>query len=151
MKLNEAELVLVGLIILYIAFFTHPPPPLLVEAFKSPVGHALALGGILYVIAYQSFIIGLFLALAYVMTNCHFTEYMTDTPSSKKETKKEKEQPTSSGIPPPAVTGVIESLMKKGDRLPQHSSKKGDTLTKPEESAPPKASHSKSLEHFGNF
>ena len=146
MKLTEAELAIVGLLIVYVAFFTHPPPPLLRKAFASPVGHAVALGGILYVIVYQSFIIGLFLALAYIMTNSRVTEYMTDSSTPKKD-EEEKDQPSSSGVPPPAVTGALASLMKKGDtRLPQESQKKGKATPKMPETTPPKA-----LEHFSSL
>ena len=155
MKLTESELVLVGLLIVYIAFLTHPPPPFLVQAFESPVGHAIALGGILYVTMYQSFIIGIFLAIAYVMTNSRVTEYMTSpTPDKKggKGKREDFEQPTSSGVPPPAVTGALQSLLKKGDtRLPQEAQKKGKAASKAPEVTPPKASSSKSLEHFSSF
>jgi hypothetical protein len=155
MKLTESELVLVGLLIVYIAFFTHPPPLPIVQAFESPVGHAVALGGILYVTMYQSFITGIFLAIAYVMTNSRVTEYMTNPSSDKKGGKGKREdfeQPTSSGVPPPAITGALQSLLKKGDtRLPQESQKKGKATPKAPETSAPKASAPKTLEHFGGF
>jgi hypothetical protein len=73
MNLKESELVLVGLLIVYVAFFTNPVPQFLESLFASPVGHAFALAGILYVISCQSLIVGVFLAIAYVMTTKHVT------------------------------------------------------------------------------
>ena len=93
----------------------------------------------------------MFLALAYIMTNSRVTEYMTDSPSEKPK-KEETQQPTSSGVPPPAVTGALASLMQKGDtRLPQESQKKGKATPKMPGTTPPKASQPKSLEHFSSF
>ena len=146
MKLTEAELVLVGLLIVYIAFFTHPVPKFLAEVFQSPVGHAVALGGILYTTVYQSLIVGVFMAIAYVMSNTQVTEYMENPKKS------EPTQPKSEGVHPPAVTGAIASLLKKGDtRLPAHSSKKGSPVPKAPESKAPVGSHAKSIEHFSGF
>jgi hypothetical protein len=146
MKLTQEELVLVGLLIVYIAFFTHPVPKFLAEVFRSPVGHAVALGGILYVTVYQSLIVGVFMAIAYVMSNSQVTEYM-ENPKQV-----EPPQPKSEGVHPPAVTGAIASLLKKGDtRPPSHSSKKGVNVPKPPETKEVKPKAPSSHENFSNF
>ena len=151
MKLTQPELILVGLLIVYIAFFTHPVPQFISKALMSPVGHAIALGGILYMSVYQSLIVGVFLAIAYVMSTSKVTEYMHNPPPAHKK-EEEPKQPSSSGVPSPAVTGALASLLKKGDtRLPQTAQKKGSTTQKPLETTKPKASQSKSLEHFASF
>lgn len=147
MRLSEVELVLVGLIIVYVAFFTNPVPHFLRNIFKSPVGHAVALGCILYVTAYESLIVGIFLAIAYVVTTTQVTEYMENP---KKE---EPKKPESSGVPNPKAMGAFASLMKKsGDmRLPQESQPKGKEVVKAPEVGVPKGALPKPAEHFANF
>lgn len=135
MKLTRNEMILVAVIIGYIAFFTHPPPSHITNLLETPVGHIVALLGILYVTVYQSLLVGVFLGIAYIMTTPRVTEYMDEkqqTPTPPPS------QPKSAGIPPPAVTGVVESSMrKKGDtRLPQAQGK--SNTTKPTEVVPPK-------------
>jgi hypothetical protein len=69
------------------------------------------------------------------------------TPTDKKE---EKKQPTSNGVPPPAVTGALKSMLKKGDtRLPQAQGK-SDT-NKPTSVIPPKPTPPKAVENFASF
>ena len=61
MKLSQKELLAVGGIIAYIALFTHPAPSHITNFLESPVGHIVALLGILYVFVYvKSMIVGLF-------------------------------------------------------------------------------------------
>ena len=130
MKLSQVEMILVGLLIVYISFFTNPVPMFLANMFKSPVGHALALGAILYLTVYESLIVGIFMAIAYVVTTTQVTEYMENP--APKATTPQKEQPKSEGVHPPAIHGAIASLMKKGDtRLPQEGQKKGKPVEKP--------------------
>lgn len=143
MKLSQVELILVVLVIVYVAFFTHPVPQFITAVFKSPVGHALALGAILYVTVYESLVVAIFLAIAYIMTNTQVTEYM--------EAKPEPAQPSSSGVPMPEMKSMIEKLIKGDTRLPQVSQKKGAEVKKLGESVPPKGSHPKSLETFASF
>ena len=153
MKLNRNELVVLGVIIVYIAFFTHPAPAHIANFLESPIGHIIALLGIVYVLAYQSFIVGIFLGIAYIMTTRSVTEYMDE----KEQTPKGPEtpaQPTSSGVPPPAVTGAMKDLLKKGDvRLPQKQGK--DETTKPMTTHQPKPTPPAQLkgkvESFCNF
>ena len=153
MKISRIELGLVALIIAYIAFFTNPPPSHLVNLLETPVGHGIALLGILYVSVYQSFIVGIFLGIAYIMTAKNVTEYMDEKEQAPK--KEEKKQPTANGIPPPAVTGAVKSMMKKGDtRLPQAQGKsnttKPMTTSAPKPSSPPPTTKS-GVENFASF
>ena len=151
MKLSQVELILVVLVIVYVAFFTHPVPQFITAVFKSPVGHALALGAILYVTVYESLVVAIFLAIAYIMTNTQVTEYMEAKPAAKPEAKPEPAQPSSSGVPMPEMKSMIEKMIKGDTRLPQVSQKKGAEVKKLGESAPPKGSHPKSLETFASF
>ena len=148
MNLTQLELVLVGLIIVYIAFFTHPVPLFLQSLFESPVGHALALGGILYTFVYQSLVVGVFLAIAYVMTTKHVTEYMTDGKEDKKP--EAPKQPTSEGVDKPALHGIVGASMPgEKMRLPSVAQKKGTPPpSKVPEVAPPKPLHTKAHETF---
>jgi hypothetical protein len=149
MKLSKVELILVGLLIIYISFFTNPVPFFISDVFKSPVGHALALGLVLYLTVYESLIVGIFVAIAYVITTTQVTEYM-ENPSSP--AKKEPEQPKASGIPSPAVHGAIASLLKKGDtRLPQEGQRKGKPVDKPHSSVAVKPVAPTVAEHFADF
>jgi hypothetical protein len=151
MKLSQVELILVVLVIVYVAFFTHPVPQFITALFKSPVGHALALGAILYVTVYESLVVAIFLAIAYIMTNTQVTEYMEAKPAAKPEAKPEPAQPSSSGVPMPEMKSMIEKMIKGDTRLPQVSQKKGAEVKKVGETAPPKGSHPKSLETFASF
>jgi hypothetical protein len=147
MRLSQTELVSVGLIILYVAFGTHPAPSHIKDFLSTPVGHTIALLGILYVTVYQSLIIGLFLGIAYIMTATSVTEYLDE--KDQKPTVESK-QPTSSGVPPPQMMGVLKDLLKKGDvRLPQKAGK-SDT-TKPPTTLPVKPTPPSKIEHFASF
>lgn len=153
MKLTRNELIVVGVVILYVAFFTHPAPSHITNFLESPIGHIVSLLGIAYVLVYQSFIVGIFLGIAYIMTTKSVTEYLDEKEQKPKSTETPS-QPTSSGVPPPAVTGAMKSLLEKGDtRLPQKQGK--SETTKPMTSQAPKATHPSELkgkvETFSNF
>jgi len=138
MKLSSPEVISVVIIIGYIAFFTRPAPQPLTFLLSSPVGHGLALIGIMYVTAYQSLIVGVFLGLAYVMSVKRVTEYMDE--EDQKPTP--PAQPKSEGVPPPVMKGVL-------GRLP---SKTGKSVTeKPKSTTAPKSAASKQVEHFASF
>jgi hypothetical protein len=128
MKLSQIELVSVGLIILYVAFFSHPPPSHIKDFLSSPVGHAVFLVGILYVTVYKSLIVGVFLGIAYVMTAASTTEYLDATEQKPKE---EKEQPKSAGVPAPtsSLKDVLGKL-EKGDSI-MHTAVAGKSDTFP--------------------
>lgn len=152
MKLSQKELLLVGALIVYVAFFTNPAPSMLTSLLATPVGHVVALLGVAYVLVYQSFVVGLFLGIAYVMTTRSVAEYLDETEQKPKD--KAPEQPTASGIPPPAVTGAMKDLLTKGDtRLPQKQGK--SETTKPMTTQPPKPTHPSQLkgkvEGFSSF
>jgi hypothetical protein len=134
MKLSQIELVSVGLIILYVAFFSHPPPSHIRDFLSSPVGHAVFLVGILYVTVYKSLIVGVFLGIAYVMTAASTTEYL----DPKEQKPKEKDQPKSAGVP--AVTTSLKDIMgklEKGDSLAHKAvAGKSDTAPPPATTTP---------------
>jgi len=145
MKIAQTELLIVGCIIVYVAFFAHPPPAFVKLLLSSPVGHALLLGGILYVVLYQSVIVAIFLGIAYVVSTTGVVEYLDE-----KEQTEKKEPPKANGIPSPAITGMLNKLMKKGDtRLPQTQGK--SVTTKPSAVVPPKPKPSPKIENFMNF
>ena len=158
MRLTQAEFGIVALIIGYVAFFTHPPPSHLADFLSTPVGKVIGLVGILYVAAYQSLIVGVFLTIAYLMTASPMTEYLD--PKEQTPTKEEPKQPTAKGVPPPEVKSVLTDLIKaqtgpafKGDnRLPTTSQKKGaPAAPAPKVSAPPKPTPPKTVETFAPF
>jgi len=122
MKLSQTELVVVGLLIAYIAFFSHPPPSHIKDFLSSPVGHAVFLLGIVYVTVYKSLIIGVFMGIAYVMTAASTTEYLDA-----------KEQKPKAAAKPPAPTASLKDILgklQKGDRV-EHMATAGKTVTAP--------------------
>lgn len=134
MKLSQIELVSVGLIILYVAFFSHPPPSHIKDFLSSPVGHAVFLAAILYVTVYKSLIVGVFLGIAYVMTAASTTEYL----DPKEQKPKDKEQPKTAGVPA-ATTSLkdIMSKLEKGDSVAHKAvAGKSDTAPPPATTAP---------------
>lgn len=154
MRLTRNELILVAVIIGYVAFFTHPPPSHIANFLESPIGHIVALLGILYVTVYQSLIVGVFLGIAYIMTSPRITEYLDEKDQTPK--KQEQPQPKSNGVPPPAIKGIVgDSMKKKGDnRLPQAQGK--SVTTKPTEVVAPKpatppATTKSGVENFASF
>lgn len=134
MKLSQVELVSVGLIILYVAFFSHPPPSHIKDFLSSPVGHAVFLAAVLYVTVYKSLIVGVFLGIAYVMTAASTTEYLDE----KEQKPKDKEQPKSAGVP--AATMSLKDILgklEKGDSLAHKAvAGKSETAPPPAVSAP---------------
>ena len=158
MRLTQAELGVVVLIIGYVAFFTHPPPSHLADFLSTPVGKIIALVGVLYVTVYQSLIVGVFLAIAYIMSAGVMTEYLDPKEQSPK--KEEPAQPTSKGVPPPDVKGALATLLKaqtgpafKGDnRLPTGGQKKGSAPPPAAKTATaPKPTPPKTIETFASF
>ena len=115
MKLSTGELVALGVLSLYIAFATHPPPTVVSDFVSSPLGLLLGLGSIGYVGAKFSVIVALFGAVALLMSNQPSFEYF----EPKKDDK--KEQPTSSGVPTPEISGALGRLLQTA----------GKSITKP--------------------
>jgi len=148
MKLSTPELVVVGLVIVYIAFFTHPPPSHIKDFLGSPVGHAIFLGVLVWVTAYKSLIVGVFLGVAYLMTAKSVTEYLDPT----EQKAAPKPQPTSTAVPEPVVADLIKDIMKKGDK-PAHHAKAGKSVTAPPKATqePKPADPNNVVEKFGGF
>lgn len=149
MKLSQTELVVVGLLIVYIAFFTHPPPSHIKDFLGSPVGHAILLGIIVWVAAYQSLIVGVFLGIAYIMTAKSVTEYLDPT---EQKPAAPKAQPKTAGVPEPVVADLIKDIMKKGDK-PAHHAKAGKSVTAPPPATqtPKPASSTNAVEKYANY
>ena len=147
MKLSSVELGGVAVLIVYVAFFTHPPPSAVSSLLSSPIGHGVVLMGILYLVMYHSQILGLFLGIAYVMSSTNTLEYL-----DPKEQKPNAPQPKANGIPPAAVSGMLAALTgkKKGDvRLPQSHGKANHT--KPAAPVHAKPAAPAKIENFSSF
>lgn len=120
---KSATYVVIGAIIVYIAFFTQPPPLFVRLVLKSPVGQVLAL-----LVVVGAFMknqpIGLLLGVAYLVSSYPVLEYL--------DADEQKPQPKANGVPKPAIDMKgLESLMQmagKGGKLPQG---KGKDETKP--------------------
>ena len=129
MKLSQTELVVVGLLIAYVAFFSHPPPSHIRDFLSSPVGHAVFLLGIVYVTVYKSLIIGIFAGIAYVMTATKTTEYLNE--DEQKPEEKDAKVPASTGAPDPSASlKEILGKLEKGDTV-AHSAVAGKSATTP--------------------
>jgi uncharacterized membrane protein (DUF485 family) len=161
MRVSTNEWIVLAAIIGYIAFFTHPPPSHIQDFLNTPIGHVIALLSIAYVLIYQSFISGLFLTVAYVMTVNSVTEYM-DEKQQKPEGPETPAQPKSSGVPPPAITGMLQSKLSsrpsptgpKSGVAPQ--GEKAKPTVKAPAPAPPKTdttmkSKKNAVENFASF
>jgi hypothetical protein len=157
MRVSQVELGIVALLIGYVAFYTHPAPKHIQDFLSSPVGTVIALCAVLAITVYKSLIVGVFLAIAFIMTINGVTEYL-DANEQKPNT--ETPQPKSAGVAQPEMTGALKSLLAginkpafKGDnRLPSVAQKKGTTPIQSTPSvAPPKSSPPKSVEHFASF
>lgn len=160
MRVSSNEWIVLGAIIVYIAFFTHPPPSHIQDFLNTPIGHIVALLGIAYVLIYKSFISGLFLAVAYVMTVNSVTEYMDE--KEQKPKAEEPPQPKSNGVPPPAITGMLQSKLSarpsptgpKSGVIPQEPKA---PVSKTPTPAPPKTDITKqksgkpTVENFASF
>jgi hypothetical protein len=148
MKLSSMELGGVALLIVYVAFFTHPPPSVVSSLLSSPIGHGLVLLAVLYVGMNYSMILGLFLGIAYVMSASSTLEYL----DPKEQKPKDAAQPKANGIPPAAISGMLAAMTdkKKGDvRLPQSHGKAEHT--KPDAPAQPKPTPPAKIENFSSF
>jgi hypothetical protein len=124
MKLSQTELVVVGLLIAYIAFFSHPPPAHIRDFLSSPVGHAVFLLGIVYITVYKSLIIGIFAGIAYVMTAANTTEYLDE-----KEQKPAAAASLASDLSTSSLKDMLGKL-EKGDSV-AHKATAGKTVTAP--------------------
>jgi hypothetical protein len=140
MKLSNLEYVFLSSTIVYIAFFTHPPPLFIQRVLSSPWGHTLALLGVLVVALKVSNLAGMFVGIAYLLSSNPTLEYFEDPKKNKKDDKdsKQDEQPKS-GAPEvktelKGMAGKILSQMGKDVKSPppQISHPKPSTQTKEE-------------------
>lgn len=156
MRVSTNEWIVLAAIIGYIAFFTHPPPSHIQNFLDTPIGHVIALLGIAYVLIYQSFISGLFLTIAYVMTVNSVTEYM-DEKEQKPKSSEISSQPKASGVPPPAVTGALKSMLSPrgsptGTKSGVMAQEKKPAVSKTPSPAPPTTDSKKAgVENFASF
>jgi type IV secretory pathway VirB10-like protein len=150
MRLTTVEIVVVGVLIVYLAFFSNPPPAFVQSLLETPVGKIVALLAVLYVTVYQSLIMGVFLAVAFIMSASKTTEYL-DNPKKKEEAK----QPSSNMDSMAEAKDIIKSMMKKGDKLP---SAQGKSVTapppahnKPKPATPTPPKGKSGIEKFASF
>ena len=131
----ESEHFLLLAIILYIAFFSHPPPRFISQILDNPVGQLVVLVGVLYAFMKKP-LVGLFLGIAYLVSSYPTLEYL-DPKEQKEEKEKEKPQPTS-GAPKVdmAQIGKLAQMLGKGSKLPTEKGK--DVTQKPPETQPVK-------------
>ena len=151
MRLTQIEMVLVTLLIIYLAFFCSPPPSFVTSVLNNPVGKVAALLGVVYVTVYQSLIVGVFGALAFMMSVPSVTEYMENAPKKPEEPK----QPSSTMNSMAEAKDIIKSMMKKGDKLP---SAQGKSVTapppaqqKPKPATPTPPKGKAGIEKFASF
>ena len=115
----------------------------------TPIGKVVALLAVLYVTVYQSLIIGVFMAVAFIMSASRMTEYMENP---KKE---EKKQPSSNMGSMAEAKDIIKSMMQKGDKLPSMQGKSvtapppAQNKPKPATPTPPKGKAG--IEKFASF
>jgi hypothetical protein len=144
MKITTEYLV-VAAIIVYIAFFTHPPPMFVSIMLKSPVGQVLALLGVVAVFM-KSEPIGLLLGVAYLTSSYPVLEYL----DASEQKPAPKEQPKS-GAAKPEKKKVLETILAgKSGKLSQE---KGKDVTTPPPSTNSVKPHmdSKVMEKFSSF
>jgi hypothetical protein len=121
MKVTREYFVIFGLIV-YIAFFTHPPPKFVSLVLASPVGQVLVLLGVVGVFM-KSQPIGLLCGVAYLVSSYPVLEYL----DASEQAPEKKEQPKS-GAPKPEQLGKLAGMLGKGGKLTQE---KGKDQTKP--------------------
>lgn len=110
MRVSTNELIVIGIVIMYIAFFSNPPPSHIQNFLESPVGHIVMLLGVLYVTAYKSLIVGVFLGIAYIMTARKVTEYLDEKEQTPTTTEPKM---SSEGVPKPASPNALQSLLNQ--------------------------------------
>ena len=66
MKLNQEHFLLAAFI-LYITFFTHPPPSFIIQFLNNPIGQIILLSSIVYTY-YKSTLVGLLFCISYLLS-----------------------------------------------------------------------------------
>jgi hypothetical protein len=142
MKLSQTEIVLLGTVVVYVAFFTHPPPEFVRSLLSSPWGHALSLLAVLFVSLKVSTLSGMFVGIAYLLSANPTLEYFEEPEKKDKKEKKEDKQPDS-GAGKPDIKGALGKLMTMQG--------KDVTVPPPQVSQPKPGTPSKATEHFAAF
>ena len=142
MKLSHSEMLTLGVIVAYVAFFTHPVPGFVKVLLDHPLGHALALLAVLGVSLKVSLLAGLFAAIAYVMSTTT-VEFL----DPKEQAPKDDKQPVSAGVSAAAATGILKELLGQGGKIPSVAGK-SVTAPPPPTIHPKPAGPSKGTEHF---
>ena len=119
MKLSNAEMITLGVLVAYVAFFTHPVPGFVSAVLAHPLGHALALLGVLGVSMKVSLLAGMFAGIAYIMSTSTTVEFL----DPKEQTPKDTKQPVSAGVSAAAATGILKELLGKGGKIPSIAGK----------------------------
>ena len=117
--MKNIDYLVIGGLILYITFFTHPPPKFVSIVLASPVGQVLVLLGVVAVFT-KSPLIGLLCGVAYLVSSYPVLEHLDASEQGPK-----KPQPKS-GAPKPdmAQIGKLASMLSgKGGKLPQEKGK----------------------------
>jgi hypothetical protein len=141
------DLLVVGALIAYIAFFTHPPPRFVSAVLENPVGQVVVLVGVVLV-SMKKPLVGLFLGIAYLSSSYPVLEYMDESKPEKKEHPK-------SGAPKPDMANIsklAEMLgpAAKGGKLPVAQGKDEKAPPPPTTTVKPH-SDSKVTEKFSTF
>lgn len=127
---RDLEYALAGLVILYIVFGTRPTPAVISQVLSNPIGHLVALGGIVYIGAFQSLLLALLLGVAYVASSPN--REGADDSSMKEKCKEGEEYDTKQ------KKCVPKKPASNGDKKPEvPNSKTMPSPSKPISTTPP--------------
>jgi hypothetical protein len=118
MKLSNIELVSLGLLSLYMAFATHPAPQVVSDVVGHPVGLLVGLGLVVFLGMKVSLLVGLFAAMALLLS---LRSGFENFEPKKEEKKPEHKVPVAQGVPKPDLTGALGRLLQTA----------GKSVTKP--------------------
>jgi hypothetical protein len=139
MKLTQMEIIFLCGTIIYVSFFTHPPPKFIQDILRTPWGHGGSLLLILIVALQVSQLSAIFLGIAYILSSNPTLEYFEE---KEKEKEKEKEQPNS-GAPKSELKGLAGKILAGQGK---------DITTAPLPTQQPKPSSPEpKTEHFSSF
>jgi hypothetical protein len=119
MKLSKIELLSVGVLVAYVAFFTRPPHQFVTTVLEHPVGQAVVLAGVLYVASQKSLVVGLFLAIAYLTSSFTTLEYLDE----KEQTPKEQPKSGAPKVDAEQIGKLASILAGPGGKLPTEKGK----------------------------
>lgn len=144
MKLNQ-EHFLLAFFILYITFFTHPPPSFIIQFLNNPIGQIILLSSIVYTY-YKSPLVGLLFGISYLVSSLSLYEFLDE-----KEQSPQPKQPKSGAPKIDAESiGKLSKMLGKGGKLPTAKGK--DVTEKPKETQSVKPHKNTKLEeHFSPF